>query len=129
MPYSQIAAAIGILEALPTRSAGEALPLAVDGLTVRSFASARPRSDGPLFESLSMDQTGVEFLKELLDPREQVREDRLQSAYGVCVGDYDGDGLTDFYATSPVDGNRLYKNLGNFRFRDVTVEAGVNLRT
>lgn len=50
----------------------------------------------------------------------------MQSVYGVCTGDYDGDGLTDFYATSPVGGNRLYRNLGSFRFRDVTVEAGVS---
>jgi hypothetical protein len=44
---------------------------------------------------------------------------------GICTGDFDNDGLTDFYVTSPLGGNRLYRNLGDFRFDDVTESAGV----
>ena len=44
---------------------------------------------------------------------------------GVCLGDYNGDGLADVYLTRPINGNRLYRNLGNFRFKDVTEHAGV----
>jgi len=55
-------------------------------------------------------------------------------ASGVATFDYDGDGLIDVYfingralpgATDPGMGNRLYRNLGNFRFEDVTERAGV----
>jgi enediyne biosynthesis protein E4 len=55
---------------------------------------------------------------------------------GIAAFDYDGDGLTDIYFTngaalpslekdSPKYRNRLYRNLGGFKFKDVTDEAGV----
>jgi tetratricopeptide (TPR) repeat protein len=55
---------------------------------------------------------------------------------GVAVLDYDGDGLMDVYFTNgaaspslrrsgPDHWNRLYRNLGNGRFADVTGHAGV----
>ncbi len=54
---------------------------------------------------------------------------------GVAVFDYNGDGLLDIYFLNgaPLKGtkmdvlpkNRLYRNEGNFRFTDVTDEAGV----
>ena len=57
-------------------------------------------------------------------------------AGGVAAFDYDGDGKTDIFFTNGAampslvkDGerywNRLYRNTGEFRFRDVTREAGV----
>jgi curved DNA-binding protein CbpA len=49
---------------------------------------------------------------------------------GVAIFDYDNDGLPDLYFVNGADlakntknPNRLYKNLGNLRFRDVTAEA------
>jgi hypothetical protein len=44
---------------------------------------------------------------------------------GVAAGDIDGDGLLDLYFTSNLGSNRLYRNLGNFQFEDVTARAGV----
>ena len=44
---------------------------------------------------------------------------------GVAAGDIDGDGLVDLYFTSNLGSNRLYRNLGNFRFEDITARAGV----
>ena len=55
---------------------------------------------------------------------------------GIAAFDYDGDGLTDLYftngaalpsleKTSPRYWNRLYRNLGGFKFKDVTETAGV----
>ncbi len=55
---------------------------------------------------------------------------------GVAIFDFDGDGLQDLYFVDagpvPADGsdplpggNRLYRNLGNWRFQDVTASAGV----
>ena len=53
---------------------------------------------------------------------------------GFAVGDYDNDGDADLFITSVYnvhlgkskDGNRLYRNEGNFVFSNVTVAAGVD---
>lgn len=57
---------------------------------------------------------------------------------GLALFDYDGDGLVDVYLpngaplpgteTSSAPGHSLYKNLGGWRFRDVTEEAHVACR-
>ena len=47
------------------------------------------------------------------------------SGSGVCIGDYDGDGLPDVFITNFNLGARLYRNLGDFRFEDVTARAGM----
>jgi hypothetical protein len=47
---------------------------------------------------------------------------------GVAVGDYDGDSLEDFYVCQPGGlPNRLFRNLGDGRFKDVTEKAGVDV--
>ena len=46
---------------------------------------------------------------------------------GLALGDYDGDGREDLYVSALNGGpNRLYRNLGNFLFEEVSVQAGVN---
>lgn len=44
---------------------------------------------------------------------------------GVCVGDMDGDGRPDVFFTNYDQGNRLYRNLGNWRFEEIGEQAGV----
>jgi len=44
---------------------------------------------------------------------------------GVGFGDFNGDGLLDVYMTANQLQNKLYLNLGNFNFKDVTRRAGV----
>lgn len=46
---------------------------------------------------------------------------------GLALGDYDGDGREDLYVSALNGGpNRLYRNLGNFLFEEVSAQAGVN---
>lgn len=47
------------------------------------------------------------------------------SGNGLCIGDVDGDGLPDLFLTHYDQGNRLYRNLGNWNFAEVTKSAGV----
>lgn len=49
-------------------------------------------------------------------------------SFGASFGDLNLDGLLDLYTTSYYDGvfiNRLFLNLGNFQFQDITNTAGV----
>jgi enediyne biosynthesis protein E4 len=53
-----------------------------------------------------------------------------QGSMGVTVGDYDHSGRFSIYVTNFSDeDNALYKNLGNFTFRDVSYDAGVAVAT
>tara|TARA_Y100000588_G_scaffold341896_1_gene386260 strand:- start:8308 stop:9960 length:1653 start_codon:yes stop_codon:yes gene_type:complete len=44
---------------------------------------------------------------------------------GVAVGDYDDDGDMDIYVTN-VGPNTLWRNDGNYKFKEVSLQAGVN---
>jgi tetratricopeptide (TPR) repeat protein len=47
---------------------------------------------------------------------------------GVAAGDFDNDGFDDFYVCQPAGlPNRLYRNLGDGTFEDVTEKAGVGV--
>src|SRR5262249_2293980 len=47
---------------------------------------------------------------------------------GLAVGDFDNDGLDDFYACQPAGlPNRLYRNRGDGTFEDVTEKSGVGV--
>lgn len=45
--------------------------------------------------------------------------------FGIGVGDYNQDKLPDLFIAGDYK-NRLYKNLGNYRFEDVTAAAGID---
>jgi enediyne biosynthesis protein E4 len=45
---------------------------------------------------------------------------------GVALGDIDGDDLPDIYFCGVDSANQLYRNLGNWRFTNITVAAGVS---
>ena len=44
---------------------------------------------------------------------------------GVAIGDYDGDGRPDIFVVSKTETCRLFRNLGNWKFEEVTDKAGV----
>ena len=92
-------------------------------------ASCRERaSTPPLFERIPPEASGVTFANMLPSdsgPLNIVNYLYYYNGGGVAVGDVDGDGLVDLYFTSNVGKNRLYRNLGKFRFEDVTDRAGV----
>jgi hypothetical protein len=80
-------------------------------------------SAATLFEQLSFEHTGIRFRNELHEDR---LSDFMDNGSGVTIGDYDGDGLPDLYLVSLDGPNRLYRNLGGFRFEDVTGPTGVD---
>ncbi|MCH8006978.1 MAG: VCBS repeat-containing protein [Planctomycetes bacterium] len=91
--------------------------------------AAAGASQGPLFERLGPDHTGVDFLNSF--EWEHPRKHLYQHGYaggGVCIGDYDADNRPDIYLVSQTGSDRLYRNLGGFRFEDVTDAAGLDRR-
>ena len=80
-----------------------------------------------LFTQLLSAQTNVTFRNEI---PENSRMNSMVYEYfynggGVAVGDIDNDGLTDIYFVSNLKQNKLYKNKGNFQFKDITQSANV----
>jgi hypothetical protein len=49
----------------------------------------------------------------------------LAQGAGVCLGDVDEDGRVDVFLARTVRPNTLYRNLGDWRFADITDSAGV----
>jgi hypothetical protein len=68
--------------------------------------------------------TGISFTNTLAVERKKANAN-LMNGSGVALGDYDGDGLCDIYLCDLNGTNALYRNLGNWKFKDTTREAGV----
>ncbi|MCX6924773.1 MAG: CRTAC1 family protein, partial [Verrucomicrobia bacterium] len=83
-----------------------------------------PRTGKTGFTQLSSTQTGITFSNRLSNA--QIDKNRiLENGSGVALGDVDGDGWCDIYFCSLEGGNHLYRNLGNWKFEDITAAAGV----
>lgn len=76
------------------------------------------------FRKLEGSETGISFTNRLTEA-EISENQHYMNGSGVAAGDVDGDGWTDLYFAQLHGPNRLYKNVGGFRFRDVTDSAGV----
>jgi len=76
------------------------------------------------FEKLSDNHTGITF-QNTVTMDGLLRNRHYMNGSGVAVADINGNGLVDIYFASLEGANKLYQNLGNFRFRDITKEAGV----
>ena len=48
-----------------------------------------------------------------------------KQAIGVCAGDFDNDGLDDIFFAHSYGGHQLFRNLGGFKFKDVTGELSL----
>jgi hypothetical protein len=68
--------------------------------------------------------TGIRFTNHLADRSVQENQIRLMGS-GVALGDVDGDGLCDIYLCQLEGPNALYRNLGNWKFGEITDQAGV----
>ncbi len=105
------------------------------GLTLLVFACQQPEgktgtstgTPDPLFELLSTEQSGIDFLN-------QLQEDSTVNYFtypyiymggGVAVGDLNNDGLQDLYFTGNMVDNKLYLNTGELTFKDITDQAKV----
>ncbi len=76
------------------------------------------------FTQLPASKTGLDFSNRI-GPERYTENQNLLVGSGVALGDVDGDGLVDVYLARTDGPNALYKNLGGWRFVDITEDAGV----
>ena len=92
------------------------------------FFSCDQRESNTLFTQLSSQKTGITF-KNLV--RESEEFNVLTYGYfyqggGVAVGDVNNDGLPDIYFTGNMMASKLYINKGEWKFEDISEQAGVS---
>ena len=84
---------------------------------------ADPGNGKPGFTLMPPKQTGVQFTN-TLSTAILIGNKNLLNGSGVALGDYDDDGLCDIYLCRLDGDNALYRNLGDWRFKDVTAASG-----
>ncbi len=76
------------------------------------------------FDSVPPWMTSIRFIN-LLDEDKSIYNQVLLNGSGVAIGDVDGDGLPDIYLCGLDAPNKLYKNLGSWRFVEMTKSSNI----
>ena len=106
-------------------AAGAATP----GLETRPLAPRTHPRGATMFATLDAARTGIATDNPYADPK--MWGDRYQEfalgaiGTGVAIGDTDGDSRPDVFIVSKTGQSRLFRNLGDWRFEDVTARAGL----
>ena len=79
------------------------------------------------FILLTPKQTGIEFTNVLFEFSSATNR-VLENGAGVALGDYDNDGLVDIFVCGLDSPSALFRNLGDWRFTNVTTVAGLEFR-
>ncbi len=74
------------------------------------------------FQSMPASGTGIRFINSLADERSLTNQIYLNGS-GVASGDVDGDGLADLYFCGLDNANALFRNLGGWKFEDITARS------
>jgi hypothetical protein len=96
-------------------------------LFIQSCNNTKHDDTPVLFEVLKDNVTGLHFTN-TVTPTEEFSMFKYMYFYngaGIGAGDFNNDGKTDlFFAANQTD-DKLYLNTGNFKFKDVTVQAAI----
>jgi hypothetical protein len=90
----------------------------------RSLELSVPAAGHTGFTLLSAAQTGLAFTN-TLEEWQGASNRVLFNGSGVAAGDYDNDGWPDLFFCGLNTPNQLYRNLGGWKFKEVTAEAGL----
>ncbi len=92
-----------------------------------SVPASKDAWSGSLLELLPPEKTGIDFSNTLSEsPNMNIAfYDYYYNGAGVAAGDIDNDGLPDLFFCGNNQPNKLYRNLGNFKFEDISTKAGI----
>ena len=96
-----------------------------EGPSYRCIPLKVPATGHAGFTLMDPRQTGIDFTNTLSDQNAAQNQIRLNGS-GVALGDVDGDGLCDIFVCSLEGHVALYKNLGGWRFTNITAAAGLD---
>lgn len=82
-----------------------------------------------LFKLLAPKETGIRFSNDINETENLnvLAYEYFYNGGGVAVGDINNDGLPDIFFTGNMKPNKLYLNMGNMKFKDITQTAGNGL--
>lgn len=93
------------------------------------LASPSTGAGETMFTTMPSSQTGIVVENNYADPgmwKERYRELTFGAmGTGVAIGDYDNDGRPDVFVVSKTEQSRLFRNLGDWQFKDVTESTGL----
>ncbi|KAA0989501.1 FG-GAP-like repeat-containing protein [Dyadobacter aurulentus] len=94
---------------------------------VLSYLLLACKKEVKTFTQLDPDETGITFSNRVSenDTMNILAFEYVYNGGGVALGDFNNDSLTDVYFTGNTVENRLYLNKGDFKFEDITKQAGV----
>jgi enediyne biosynthesis protein E4 len=103
------------------------LSILIVAVVLQQSCSSKKTIDHPLFEVLDSKRTGLEFTNKLTYNQNfnLFKYIYFYNGSGLGAGDFNNDGLIDLFFGSNQQQNRLYLNMGNLKFRDITAAAHI----
>ncbi len=79
-------------------------------------------NESPRFQLLSSKNTGIDFINEIVenDSMNVMKYEYVYNGAGTGIGDLNNDGLQDIVFAGNQVSPRIYLNLGDFKFKDIT---------
>jgi len=86
------------------------------------------QNSSAFFSKVNPKKVGINFKNQLKEDNENniLRYEYFYNGGGVAVGDLDNDRLEDIFFTGNMTPNKLYKNLGNWKFEDRSKSSGTS---
>lgn len=111
-------------------SAGWGQPASPPTVVQSAFAPASRAPGETLFTRVEPADSGITVQNPYDDPQMWAHRYREYMGggmgSGLAAGDFDGDGWVDLYVSTKTKPGRLYRNLGGWKFQDVTAQAGLS---